>query len=140
MKKLTALLASALLALAMPVLAEEEEAAEGEAPPKPQAQYVEMTPAFVGNYGAGPRIKFFKAEVSLRVNSEEAKTQVEANQPLLRNQLVMLFNSQPDEALASVEAKEALRKQALAEVQKALKEETGAEQVEDLLFTNLIAQ
>ena len=140
MKKLTALLAAALLALAMPVLAEEEEAAEGEAPPKPQAQYVEMTPAFVGNYGVGPRIKFFKAEVSLRVNSEEAKTQVEANQPLLRNQLVMLFNSQPEEALASVEAKEALRKEALAEVQKALKEETGAEQVEDLLFTNLIAQ
>ncbi|MCJ8168130.1 flagellar basal body-associated FliL family protein [Atopomonas sediminilitoris] len=119
----------------------EEEAAEGEeAAAKPQAQYVSMTPAFVGNYGSGPRIKFFKAEVSLRVSSDDAAAKVTANEPLLRNQLVMLFNAQPDEALATVEGKEALRKEALAEVQKALKEEAGSELVEDLLFTNLIAQ
>lgn len=129
-----------LLALLIPFSAlaqEKEEPKEGEAP---KVLYLDLVPALVGNYGAGPKLKYFKADISLRVTGEDAKKSVEYHEPLIRNQLVMLFAQQTDESLSSVEGKEALRQEALKQVQQALNQEEGKPLVEDLLFNNLIVQ
>ena len=65
---------------------------------------------------------------------------VEHHEPLIRNQLVMLFSQQTDETLGSVEAKEKLRQEALTQVQQVLEQEEGKPLVDDLLFNNLIIQ
>ncbi len=134
-KRLTAL----LLALTLPLLAmaQEEEAKEGEAP---KVAYIDLVPALVGNYGAGPRLKYYKADISLRVTGPEAEEKVTRHEPLIRNQLVMLFSQQTDDTLNSSDAKEKLRQEALKQVQQVLNTEEGQPLVDDLLFNNLIVQ
>ncbi|WP_271412304.1 flagellar basal body-associated FliL family protein [Pseudomonas sp. Q1-7] len=133
-KRLTAM----LLALTLPLLAMAEEAPkEGEAP---KVAYVDLVPSLVGNYGSGPRLKYYKADISLRVSGPEAQEKVTRHEPLIRNQLVMLFAQQTDESLGAAESKETLRQEALKQVQQVLHSEEGQSLVDDLLFNNLIIQ
>lgn len=127
-----------MLTLAMPMLATAEEAEEGAA----KVSYITLSPPFVGNYGldGSAKLKVYKADISLRVSGDEAAKAVKANEPLIRNQLVGLFTQQTSESLGSVEAKEALRQQALKQVQQVMSDETGKPMVDDLLFNNLIVQ
>ncbi|MBS7662471.1 flagellar basal body-associated protein FliL [Pseudomonas lalucatii] len=131
-------LIAALLALSLPLsaLAEEEE----EKAAAPQVIYHSLFPALVGNFGSGPKLKFYKADVALRVSGPEAQAKVKHHEPLIRNQLVMLFAQQTEEGLSAPDAKEALRQEALQQVQQALTQEEGQPVVEDLLFNNLILQ
>ncbi|MFV0454185.1 MAG: flagellar basal body-associated protein FliL [Pseudomonas sp.] len=122
------------LGLAFPALAEK---AEGEAL-KPI--YYALVPALVGNYGSNGKLKYYKADVALRIGSPVAEERVKHHEPLIRNQLVMLFSQQSDATLGSVEAKEALRQEALRQVQAVLNQEEGQPLVDDLLFNNLIIQ
>lgn len=79
--------------------------------------YVDLTPALVGNYGSGPRLQYYKADIALQVADKDAATKVEHHEPLIRNQLIMLFAQQTDQSLGTVEAKESLRQEALKQVQ-----------------------
>ena len=123
------------LSLPLPASAEEEEKAA-----VPQVVYHNLVPALVGNFGSGPKLKFYKADVSLRVNGAEAEAKVVHHEPLIRNQLVMLFAQQTEEGLSAPDAKEKLRQEALQQVQQVLSQEEGQPLVEDLLFNNLILQ
>ncbi|OEC61460.1 MULTISPECIES: flagellar basal body-associated protein FliL [Pseudomonadaceae] len=137
MKTTLALLLALLIPFSALASESKEEPKEGEAP---KVLYLDLVPALVGNYGAGPKLKYFKADISLRVTGDDAKKSVEYHEPLIRNQLVMLFAQQTDESLSSVEGKETLRQEALKQVQQALNQEEGKPLVEDLLFNNLIVQ
>lgn len=132
---------SLLLALLLPfaLLAQAEEEKEGEAA-KPAAAYVTLFPALVGNFGPGPRLQYYKADIALRVSGSEAETKVAYHEPLIRNQLIELFSQQTQESLATLEAKEALRQEALRLTRQVLEQEEGQPLVEDLLFNNLIVQ
>ncbi|WP_408055012.1 flagellar basal body-associated protein FliL [Stutzerimonas azotifigens] len=112
--------------------------ADGETAAKPI--YYTLTPALVGNYGSGERLKYYKADVALRVATAEAQAKVEHHEPLIRNQLILLFAEQTDASLSSVEAKETLRQEALKQVRDVLEQEEGTPLVDDLLFNNLIIQ
>ncbi|GIZ80153.1 flagellar basal body-associated protein FliL [Aquipseudomonas alcaligenes] len=128
-----------LFALLLPCVAlasgggEEENAA-------PKVAYYSLVPALVGNFGAGPKLKFYKADIALRVTGSEAEEKVEHHEPLIRNQLVMLFSQQSAASMADEAAKEKLRQEALKQVQDVLTQEEGKPIVEDLLFNNLIIQ
>lgn len=130
-----------LLALSMPLaaLANEEEPKEGEAA-APKIAYVGLVPALVGNFGAGPKLKYYKADIALRVTGVEAEARVTHHEPLIRNQLVMLFSQQTEATMSTVDAKETLRQEALKQVQEVLTQEEGKPLVDDLLFNNLIIQ
>ncbi|MFP3515702.1 flagellar basal body-associated protein FliL [Pseudomonas sp. SIMBA_077] len=127
-----------MLALILPITAIAEDAQEDAA----KVSYISLNPPFVGNYGldGSAKLKVYKADISLRVSGAEAAKAVKANEPLIRNQLVGLFTQQTSESLGSVEAKEALRQQALKQVQQVMNDETGKPMVDDLLFNNLIVQ
>ncbi|MDY0248600.1 MAG: flagellar basal body-associated FliL family protein [Pseudomonas sp.] len=115
--------------------AQEEEAPVAHAP----SAYVSLVPALVGNYGAGTKLKYYKADIALRVKAENV-AKVEYHEPLIRDQLIQLFAQQTDENMSSTEGKEAMRQAALVQVQTILKEEEGDILVDDLLFNNLIVQ
>ena len=128
-------LSLALCLSLFPSFASAEEAApEGEGANKPV--YVDL----VGNYGSGPRLQYYKADIALQVADKDAATKVEHHEPLIRNQLIMLFAQQTDQSLGTVEAKESLRQEALKQVQQTLEQEEGKPLVTDLLFNNLIVQ
>ncbi|MFZ3024095.1 flagellar basal body-associated protein FliL [Pseudomonas sp.] len=131
-----------LLALSLPFAAhaqEEKKEEEGEKA-APKVMYVGIIPALVGNYSSGMKMKFYKADIALKVTGSEAEEKVKYHEPLIRNQLVQLFSQQTDETLGSMDAKEKLRQEALKQVQQVLEQEEGKPYVEDLLFNNLILQ
>ena len=127
-----------MLALFLPMAAVAEEAKEGDT----KVSYISLTPPFVGNYGldGSPKLKVYKADISLRVTGADAAKAVKDNEPLIRNQLVGLFTQQTAEGMSNVEAKEKLRQEALKQIQQVMNDETGKPMVDDLLFNNLIVQ
>ncbi|WP_122582907.1 flagellar basal body-associated protein FliL [Pseudomonas viridiflava] len=127
-----------LLALSLPVMAQEEAKEEG--PPK--AAYVSLTPPFVGNYAldGSPKLRVYKADIALRVTGADAEAAVKRNDALIRNQLVSLFTQQTVDSMSSAEAKENIRQEALKQVQRVMNDEEGKPVVEDLLFNNFIVQ
>lgn len=129
-----------LLALSLPLAvhaSEDKEAKEGAVP---TVAYVTLFPALVGNFGEGAKLKFFKADISLRVTGADVEAKVKHHDPLIRNQLVMLFSQQTEAGMAAAGARETLRAEALKQVQDVLVQEEGKPLVEDLLFNNLIIQ
>lgn len=119
-------------------IAEEE---EGKVIP-PSSQYHDLKPSFVTNFGdaSTKKLKFVKADISLRVFGNEALQVVKEHNALIRHQVVMLLSKQTEETMAVLGGQEKLRLQILEQVQAALKEETGEEQVDDLLFTTFVIQ
>ncbi|ACR11177.1 flagellar basal body-associated FliL family protein [Teredinibacter turnerae] len=123
--------------------AEEPAAAEEgeEGVPSSSAIYLPIKPAFVVNFGGPGKLRYIKAEVSVRVDSSDAANSVRHHLPYIRNNLVMLFASQTEDTVDSQAGKEALRQDALAEVRKILFEEDGLETgVVDIFFNTLIVQ
>ena len=136
MLKHTSLFSSLLLAclLLMPPLARANEASTA------PAAYVSLVPPLVGNYAPGSKkLKYYKADIALRVGNDN-KAKVEMHEPLIRDQLILLFAQKTEEELASIEGKEALRQEALRRVQQTLQQEEGQPLVNDLLFNNLVVQ
>ncbi|VXC84495.1 Flagellar protein FliL [Pseudomonas sp. 8Z] len=134
MKLLTALLLS--LSICLPAFASSEKKEEA-----PTTLYYNLTPALIGNLAdQGARLKFYKADVSLRVTGTEAENKLKLHEPLIRHQLVMLFSAQTSEVINAPDGRENLRQEALKKVQDAINAEEGAPVVEDLLFNNLIIQ
>jgi len=71
---------------------------------------------------------------------ETAVHALEKHAPVLRSDLILLLSDQSQETLLSREGKEALRAEALAEIQRAMKELSGDPTVESLYFTNFVMQ
>lgn|SRR5690606_19539681 len=103
--------------------------------------YIPLAPPFVVNYGGAGRLKYLKAEISVRVDNPAAAQAVRHHMPLIRNNLVMLFSRQSEEDVKTQDGKERLRQTALAEINALIAAEDGAGiKVGDLFFNNLIIQ
>ncbi len=105
-----------------------------------QAQYINLKPAFVTNYGISARLQYLKVDISVRVESQDDVALVEQHLPYLRNNLILLLSQQTDAAVSSAEGRQQLRAAALEEVQKVMQDEQGSKVVSDLLFNNFIVQ
>lgn len=134
-----ALVLLVLLSLSGLVRAEAAAEAEGAAAARKVA-YLNVFPSLVGNYDGGGRVRYYKADIALKVEGEGRMERVRHHLPLIRNQLVMLFKHQKAEDLVSLQGKEALRQDALKALQILLEDEEGDVLVEDLLFNNLVIQ
>jgi flagellar FliL protein len=119
---------------------EEIEEDDAEAVKTANTTYIPLAPPFVVNYGGAGRLKYLKAEISVRVEDLENADAVRHHMPLIRNNLVMLFSRQTEEDVKTQEGKERLRKAALAEINALITAEDGKSNVVDLFFNNLIIQ
>lgn len=108
-------------------------------PPQP-ALYLDLTPAFVVNLADEDAMRFLQVEVQLMARDPKVIDAVKDHMPRIRNALMLLFSQQHAHDIASRPAKEALQKQALDEVQKALQEENAAAGVEAVYFTSFVMQ
>lgn len=102
--------------------------------------YIPLKPEFVVNYGGAGKLKYLKADISVRLRDGGVANSVRHHMPFIRNNLVMLFSAQSDETLSSQDGKEALRQEALKEVQEVLMTEDRQDGVIDLYFNSLIIQ
>ena len=131
LKLLLTILLSAVLTV--PAMAEEEV-------DEAEVRYVDLTPPLVTNYGGPGRMKYIKAEISLRVDSQDAFRAVVHHVPSLRHAMVMLLTRQTDESVGSSEAKEQLRIAALEALQAVMTAEEGDPMIKDLLFSTFFVQ
>jgi flagellar protein FliL len=111
-------------------------AAEGAA----GAVYVTFKPPMVTNYGGPGRIKYVKADMSIRVESAAVADSIQHNMPLIRNNILNIMAKQTDESLGGQPGKEAMRQEALKEIQAIIKHEAELEGVMDLYFNSIVVQ
>jgi flagellar FliL protein len=103
--------------------------------------YVPLDPPFVVNFDAGQGARFLQITVQLMTRKPEMVEFVKAHDPVIRNDLLLLFGNQKVEEVASREGKEKLREGALEAVRKIIGSEGGkAEEIEALYFTSFVMQ
>lgn len=104
--------------------------------------YFTLGPSFVTNYDGAGRLKYLKADVTVRIQPGTAPM-LQRHLPYIRNRLVALFSAQLEENLTSVQGKEQLRAEALNEIKRSLDllESPGASsQLINLYFTSFVVQ
>jgi flagellar FliL protein len=118
-------------------------AASGQAAPtekKAPAQYLDLQPSFVVNLQDDQAMRYLQVDVQLMTRDPKAIEEIKNNIPRIRNTLLLLFSQQHAKDLVTREAKEALEKQALDQVQAVMRDETGEPAVEALYFTSFVMQ
>ena len=116
--------------------------------PKPAAvaaplppQYLALDPPFVVNFEAEQMVRFLQVTVQLMSRDPHTIELLKSNDPVVRDQLLMLFGNQKYEVLSTREGKESLRKQALESVRNVIGSAGGRpERVEAVYFTSFVMQ
>lgn len=105
-------------------------------------RYVTLQPAFVTNYGVTEtgRLKYLKADVTLKVANSELEATLKYHTPALRNALVLLFSRQEEATVSTSEGREQIRVAALTELRAIMQAEDGKPIIDDLVFSNFVVQ
>ena len=112
---------------------------EGEG--KLPAQFVGLDPPFVVNFEPGSTARFLQITAQVMTRDPHMKEFLEANNPIIRNDLLLLFGNKQVEEVATQEGKETLRAAALEAVRKIVEAEEGdPEEVEAVYFTSFVMQ
>lgn len=82
--------------------------------------YLPIKPPLIVNYGGEEKVKYVKAEISLRVEDAHSAEEVSHHMPLIRDTLIILLSSMTDEDLGSGEGKEKMREEALDKINEAI--------------------
>jgi flagellar protein FliL len=109
--------------------------------PKGPPLYLAFDPPFVVNFQADQIVRFL--QVSVQVMSRDPKTLelLKDNDPVVRNDLLILFANQQYSVLATPAGKEQLRANALAAIRKDLTQAGGdPSRVEAVYFTSFVMQ
>lgn len=108
--------------------------------PKAPPVYLPLDPPLVASFQDNGQIRFLQVAVELMARDEKVIAELKTHMPVIRNNLLMMLGGQTLASLTNRDDKEKLRTAALAEVQRILKETTGATGVEDLYFTSFVVQ
>lgn len=103
-------------------------------------QYVALQPAFVVNLADTGSTRYLQAELQVSARDPQTIADLNTHSPAVRNALLMLFAKQTQADLRSTEGREKLQADALAEINRVLKEETGHDGAEALFFTSFVTQ
>lgn len=109
------------------------------APDKP-AVYLSLEPAFLVNHQTQNGSRFLQLTVEIMTRDPVVVEEVKKHMPSIRNNLVLMLSSLPDNDVMSREGKEKIRADALAEINKILTANTGKAGVESVYITNFVMQ
>ncbi|MEP7311471.1 MAG: flagellar basal body-associated FliL family protein [Pseudomonadota bacterium] len=103
--------------------------------------YIALDPPFVVNFDAGAAARFLQITVQLMTRAPEMVEFLKLHDPVIRNDLLLLFGNQQVTEVSTREGKEKLREAALEAVRKIVAGEGGkAEEVEAVYFTSFVMQ
>ncbi|MCP5327984.1 MAG: flagellar basal body-associated FliL family protein [Steroidobacteraceae bacterium] len=109
--------------------------------PLPPLQFLPLDPPFVVNFSGQQTVRFLQIEVRLASREPRTIELMRANEPVIRNDLLLLFGQQQASELATREGKEKLRAAALEQVRKIVKAEAGSpESIDNVYFTSFVMQ
>ncbi|MGH8259240.1 MAG: flagellar basal body-associated FliL family protein [Steroidobacteraceae bacterium] len=105
------------------------------------ALYVSLDPPFVTNFEADQAVRFLQISVEVMTHDTATVDVIKANDPVVRNDLLLLFANQKYADLATREGKEKLRAAALAAVRQDVAQNGGhADRVDAVYFTSFVMQ
>jgi flagellar FliL protein len=114
------------------------------APPPPPAGpplYVPLDPPFVANFQGDQQVRFLQITAQIMTHDPKTVEALKASDPIIRNDLLLLFSNQKASDLGTNEGKEKLRTSALEAVRKVLAANGGKpEKVDAVLFTTFVMQ
>lgn len=117
------------------------EKSEAHAEAKAPAVYVKLDPPFVVNFEAKGLMRFLQITLEIMTRDPATADKIKEHDPIIRNDLLLLFGNQTYEAISTREGKEKLRSEAKDTVAKIIEREGGdAKKVEDLFFTSFVMQ
>ena len=102
--------------------------------------YHEFKPELVVNFPGDSSPRYMQLAITAVTSEEAAVAALELHAPAIRNDLLMLFSGMEAEPLATREAKEGMRMQALETIRGIMKERYGQEAVHDVYFTRFVMQ
>lgn len=140
---------SVMLMLCWQMASAQDEASEGAATEEgeaavsaEQAIYLPLKPPFIVNYGSAGRLRYIKAEMSVRLSNVNAAQTVRYHMPFVRNNIIQLLAAQTNESVGSQVGKEKIRSDILEEIRTLMEKEgqLAREEVVDVYFNNFIVQ
>lgn len=126
------------------------DAPKAEAKSEPQAkstpvgsgkpQFYKFKPTIVVTLLDMDKVRYLQLDIELMTRNSSTLEELESLSPLLRNDLINLLTSQKYDEIITAEGKERLRMRALEIVKRVMSENTGKDDVEQVLFTNFVTQ
>ena len=119
---------------------------KAEAPEKPGTKkgppsFYKFDPAFVVNFGGEGSARYLQVTVEAMSRDAALLEELKTVEPVVRNDLVMLFSSQDNATLLSAEGKEKLRAATLEAIRKVLNGEgSKGSRIEAVYFTSFVIQ
>lgn len=128
--------------------AAKKDGAKKDAAKKPDAKkgapvntaYLPLEPPFTVNFENEGYLRFLQISMEVLVRDPLVVDEIKKHMPVIRNNMIMLLSNQSYASLSSREGKEKLRTEALAEIQKTLKDKGIDSGVDAIYFTNFVMQ
>lgn len=109
--------------------------------PSGPPHYLALDPPFVVNFQANQLVRFLQVSVEVMSRDPKTLTLLKDNNPVLRNDLLILFGNQKYATLSTPAGKEQLRADALAVIRKDLAQAGGdPKRVAAVYFTSFVMQ
>jgi flagellar FliL protein len=113
---------------------------KGKSKPPKTALYYKIDPPFVVNFQGQTGNRFLQVTIELMTYDPDVVPVIEQHMPVIRNNLIFLLSNVNSDEISTLAGKEKLRADALAEIQKVLKDKIGKPGVEEVYFTSLVTQ
>lgn len=120
--------------------AKSEEAAKPAEPEEGEPVYVAMDPKFIVNLKPGGPAKMLQLSISVYTRQQSVADFIKANDPMFRNDLLNLFESQSSAELLTLEGKQALQQAVQDLISKKLEEMEQPGKIKGVYFTEFVLQ
>jgi flagellar FliL protein len=119
---------------------EEKSSADEEEHPEAESVYYDLGKPLVVDFSKSGPVRFVSISLSLLVAGAETVDALKKNEPMIRNNLLMLINAQGVEVLKTKEGKDKLRAAILTEVAGVLEKMKSKGKVKEIFFTSFVMQ
>ncbi|HEY6517393.1 MAG TPA: flagellar basal body-associated FliL family protein [Steroidobacteraceae bacterium] len=103
--------------------------------------YLPLDPPFVVNFQADQLVRFLQVAIEVMSRDQKTLDLLKSNDPVVRNDLLILLANQKYAVIATPEGKEQLRAQALAVIRKDVVQADGdPKRLEAVYFTSFVMQ
>ncbi len=117
-----------------------EHADEDESKVPVEKLYFDLGKPIVVDFPKGSSVQHGRISISILVEGAETIEVLKKNEPMIRNNLLMLIGAQDAVKLNTTEGKEALREAMLEDVLSVVEKMEGKGQVEEIFFTSFVMQ
>jgi flagellar FliL protein len=107
---------------------------------KAEKLYYDFGKPLVVDFSKSAAVRFVSISLSFLVEGADTVDGLKKNEPMIRNNLLMLINAQGVESLKTPAGKDKLRANILANVSGVLEKMTGKSHIKEIFFTSFVMQ